>query len=267
MSRPQGTLFGINLLERGSLGTKIRDAQLYAGWKWKHAPRLRQFRNKHQGQDCFIIGNGPSLNKMNLEVLKDYHTFGLNKIYLMEDRGIDLNLSYLASTNALVIEQSRERFEQMEHPIFLSHTAAAGVVRDLPNIHRLHTLNVWSFYEDITQPICEGYTVTYVALQLAYYMGFRRVFLIGVDHSFKQSGQSNETQTYEGDDQNHFDPNYFKGQQWQLADVDGSEVSYHLANYHYRKDGREIWDATVGGKLEVFPKLGFADALQLARPK
>ena len=268
MARPQGTLFGINLLERGSLGTKLRDARLYFNWKRKYAPKLRRFQNRHAGQDCFIIGNGPSLNNMDLGVLANYHTFGLNKIYLMENRGVDLNLSYLVSTNALVIEQSRARFEQREHPVFLSHTAAAAAnVRDLPHIQRLHTLNVWSFYDDLTQPICEGYTVTYVAMQIAYYMGFRRVFLIGVDHSFKQSGRSNETQVYEGDDQNHFDPNYFKGQAWQLADVDGSEVSYHLANYHFRKDDREIWDATVGGKLEVFPKIPFERALARARKK
>lgn len=265
MSRPQGALFGINLLERGSLGQKWQEAKLYLQWKRKYAPRLRQFKDLHAGEDCFIIGNGPSLNKMDLRLLAPYHTFGLNKIYLMEDRGVDLNPSYLVSTNALVIEQSAERFEQRDHPIFLSHTAAAGVVDHKDHIHRLHTLNVWSFYDDLTQPICEGYTVTYVAMQIAYYMGFRRVFLIGVDHSFKQSGSSNETQVYEGDDVNHFDPNYFKGQQWQLADVDGSEVSYHLANYHFRKDGRQIFDATVGGKLEVFPKISFEQALKMAR--
>ena len=267
MSRPHGALFNLNALTKGGLGDKLRELRLYWQWKRKFAPRLRQFKNLHAGQDCFIIGNGPSLNKMDLAPLADYHTFGLNKIYLLRDRGIDLNLSYLASCNALVVQQSHEEFEQMTHPVFLSHTAAAGVVAERKHIHRLHTLNVWSFYDDITQPICEGWTVTYVAMQLAYYMGFKRVFLIGVDHSFKQQGAANETQTYEGDDANHFHPDYFKGQQWQLADVDGSEVSFHLANYFYRKDGREIWDATVGGKLEVFPKISFEQALAVAGRK
>ena len=267
MSRPHGALFNLNALSKGGLAEKFRELRLYWQWKRKYAPRLRQFERKHAGEDCFIIGNGPSLNQMDLAPLAEYYTFGLNKIYLMAERGIDLDLSYLVSCNALVVQQSHEAFERMTHPVFLSHTAAAGVVAELPHIHRLHTLNVWSFYDDITQPICEGWTVTYVAMQLAYYMGFRRVFLIGVDHSFKQRGKANETQVYEGDDANHFDPNYFKGQQWQLADVDGSEVSFHLANYFYRKDQREIWDATVGGKLEVFPKLAYEEALRLANKK
>ena len=155
----------------------------------------------------------------------------------------------------------------MKCPVFLSYTASQGVVDDKPNVQRMHTLNIWSFYEDISQPICEGNTVTFVSMQIAYYMGFRRVFLIGVDHSFKQSGSSHEVQTYEGDDENHFHPDYFKGQQWQLADVYGSEVSYHLANYFYLKGGRQIMDATKGGKLEVFPKISFEQALEIAKPK
>ena len=268
MARPQGALFGINLLEgTQGISDKLTEARRYLAWKRKYAKKLRQFKDLHKGQDCFIIGNGPSLNKTDLAPLADYHTFGLNKIYLMRDRGIDLNLSYLVSVNELVIEQSKQEFEQMTCPTFLSHTAAHGKIDDKAHIHRLHTLNTWSFYEDIAQPICEGFTVTYVAMQIAYYMGFERVFIIGVDHSFKQSGNSNETQVYEGDDQNHFDPNYFKGQKWQLADVYGSECSFHLANYHYKKANRLILDATIGGKLDVFKKIDYAEALNIARKK
>lgn len=267
MARPQGALFGMNLFgSREGLAKKWTEARDYFTWRRKYAPLLHAFKDKHKGEDCFIIGNGPSLNKMDLAPLRDYHTFGQNKIFLIFEK-VDLNLSYLVSVNPLVIEQSAEQFAQMKCPVFLSHTASKSVVPDRPNIHRLHTLNVWSFYEDIAQPICEGNTVTYVSLQLAYYMGFRRVFLIGVDHSFKQTGQSHEVQVYKGDDENHFHPDYFKGQPWQLADVYGSEVSYHLANYFYQKSGRTIHDATLGGKLEVFPKIAFSDALRLAKKK
>ncbi len=266
MARPQGALFGLNLLERDGFGKKLGEGLDYLRWRRKFAGQLGQFKDKHKGQDCFIIGNGPSLKNMDLSPLRDYHTFGQNKIFLLFDK-VDLNLSYLVSVNKLVIEQSAREFEAMKCPVFLSYTAAKGVVDELPHIQRLHTMNLWSFYEDISQPICEGNTVTYVSLQIAYYMGFSRVFLIGVDHSFKQAGQSHEVQVYKGDDENHFHPDYFKGQQWQLADVYGSEVSYHMANYYYKKDGRQILDATVGGKLDVFPKIDFEEALRLAKQK
>ena len=266
MARPQGALYGINLFGKDGFSKKLEEGKQFLSWKRKYAPKLKQFKDKHKGEDCFIIGNGPSLKKMDLGLLADYHTFGQNKIFMIFEKH-DLNLSYLVAVNPYVIEQSKKEFEEMYCPVFISHTAGHGVIDDKPHIHRLHTLNTWSFYEDIAQPICEGMTVTFVSLLIAYYMGFRRVFLVGCDHYFKQSGGSHEVQVYEGDDENHFHPDYFKGQKWQLADVYGSEVSYHMANYHYLKDGRQIIDATVGGHLEVFPKIGFEEALKVAKRK
>ncbi|MCR9290563.1 MAG: DUF115 domain-containing protein [Bacteroidetes bacterium] len=266
MSRPHGALYSVNVANKKGFSQKIREAKLYFQWKRKYAARLKKYKDIHKGEDCFIIGNGPSLNKMDLAPLANYHTFGLNKIYMIFEK-VDLNLSYLVCVNELAIEQCHEEFEKMYCPTFLSHTASDGIVKQEPHIERLHTLNVWSFYDDISQPICEGNTVTYVAMQIAYYMGFKRVFLVGVDHSFKQQGKPHETQVYEGDDENHFHPDYFKGMKWQLADVYGNEVSYHLANYHYKNDDRQILDATVGGKLEVFPKIRYEEAISIAKKK
>jgi hypothetical protein len=124
-----------------------------------------------------------------------------------------------------------------------------------------------SFGTDPTKPLVYGHTVTYVAMQLAYYMGFKRVFLIGVDHSFAQKGNPNEMQTMEHDDPNHFHPDYFKGHRWQLADLDGSELSYQTARLLFNRDERLIFDATVGGKLEVFPKISYEEALKTAGKK
>jgi hypothetical protein len=61
-----------------------------------------------------------------------------------------------------------------------------------------------------------------------------------------------------GDDPNHFAPGYFgKGFRWQLPDLDGSERAYRLARKAYAEAGRHIVDATVGGKLTIFPKVDF----------
>lgn len=241
----------------------------YYRWKRKHAGRLRQFKNCHAGQDCFIIGNGPSLNKMDLSALQDYHTFGLNKIYLMFDRG-GLNLSYHVAVNPLVIQQSHAAFGQLRCPSFLSYAASppALTLNAQPFQFFLYTSGqTLSFAKDLEDRVNEGWTVTYVALQIAYYMGFRRVFLIGVDHNFKTNGSPNEKQVLSGPDPNHFDPNYFGGQEWHLPDLDGSEMAYRLAHFHFARSERTILDATLDGKLDVFPKIGFDVALQQARKK
>lgn len=258
----------LSLLEGYKFYRKNNNNSGYVEWYYKHRPLLKKFHNIHIDEDCFIIGNGPSLNQMDLSLLNQYHTFGLNKIHLMFEK-TKLSLSYHAAVNPLVIEQMKSEIENnvFKCPIFLSYKASKNVIEHKSHVFRLNTDNVWSFYRDITNPIEEGFTVTFVALQIAYYMGFKNVFLIGVDHNFKQSGKPNEKQAHLHDDINHFHPDYFKGHDWHLADIEGNEASYYLAKHEYHESGREIYDATVNGKLNVFNKIGFEDALKMAKKK
>jgi hypothetical protein len=232
----------------------------YLNWYFKYSKKLKKFKDIHKGEDCFIIGNGPSLNKMDLTPLRNYHTFGLNKIYLLFDK-VDLNLSYHVAVNPLVIEQSVNNFKGLNCHSFLSYRPAVKVLPSSEHIHYIMTGGPYSFQADLQKQICEGHTVTYVAMQIAYYMGFKRVFLIGVDHNFFVQGKPNELQTLDGSDPNHFAPNYFGNQQWHLPDLEASELSYHLAKFFYGRDERKIYDATVDGKLEIFPKMSFETAL------
>jgi hypothetical protein len=237
----------------------------YREWYFKHSKRLLKFKDIHKGEGCFIIGNGPSLNKMDLSPLRNYHTFGLNKIYLMFDK-VDLNLSYHVAVNSLVIEQSVSEFEALRCPSFLSFMEAYKVVRHLEHIYFLHWGGPITFQEDITRQV-HGHTVTTVALQLAYYMGFSRIFLIGVDHNYKTDGKPSEKQFLQGDDQNHFDPRYFGNKEWHLPDLEASELDYYLARFHFKRDGRLIYDATVDGKLNIFPKISYEQVFKLCSKK
>ncbi len=77
-----------------------------------------------------------------------------------------------------------------------------------------------------------------------------------MDHSGSVAGKANSTIVSQGDDPNHFDPRYFgKGFRWQLPDFEMSEIGYQLARQAYEADGRQVLDATIGGKLTVFPKV------------
>ena len=237
----------------------------YYIWKNRYADRLKKFKDIHKGEDCFIIGNGPSLNKMDLTKLNDYYTFGLNKIYYIFDR-VGLNLSYYISVNKLVIEQSANEFDKISCPKFLAVEGNSEIEETIANCYPIHTVGgVNGFQENITFPIIEGGTVTAVALQIAYYMGFKQIFLIGVDHNFAVKGTPNEEQTLSGNDESHFDPRYFAGQKWNLPDLEASETSYMLAKYIFNADERKIFDATVDGKLTVYPKISFDQALKISR--
>ncbi|MDE3184134.1 MAG: DUF115 domain-containing protein [Bacteroidota bacterium] len=240
----------------------------YINWFLNCRPSLFQYQNIHKGQDCFIIGNGPSLNKTNLSLLNDFYVFGLNKIHLIFDKH-PLDLTYHVAANPLVIDQTKEELKNNIYncPSFLSYEASTNIENNIKNVYKILTNAPWSFYKDITQPISEGYTVTYVAMQIAFYMGFENVYLVGMDHNFKQSGKPNEEQHHKEEDVNHFHPDYFKGHQWHLADLEGNEASYAMARHQFHANGRNIYDATIDGKLTIFPKVNFDEALKLAKKK
>jgi hypothetical protein len=222
----------------------------------RSAAALRTYRDRHRGQRCFIIGNGPSLASMDLSPLRGEVTFGLNRVYLMFDR-LGFPTTYLVSVNRYVIEQCADDLVRLALPTFLSWHSRR-FVPDKSRAIFLRSIRRPHFATDPTIGLWEGATVTYVALQLAYYMGFREVILIGVDHSFATKGPAHQLVTSQGDDPNHFDPSYFgKGFRWQLPDLETSEIAYRMASNAFEADGREVLDATVGGKLEVFRKVEF----------
>lgn len=253
-----------SLAREAYLGLRRMPGALVAArhpWRRDSIARLGEWKDKYKGQRAFIIGNGPSLNQTDLSRLKDEFTLGLNRIYLMFPK-LGFSTSCLVSVNDLVIEQSLPEISALTIPTFLSWRSRrffprSSGIASLPTF-LYTTYESPTFARDARGRLWEGATVTNVALQLAYHMGFRKVILIGVDHNFASKGKANQEVVSQGDDPNHFSAAYFgKGFRWQLPDLDTSEVGYRMARAAYEQDGREVLDATVGGKLTVFRKVEY----------
>ena len=223
---------------------------------------LSSIKNKHKEDRCFIIGNGPSLKNLDLSLLKKEITFGLNRIYLIFDK-IDFQTTYFVCVNQLVIEQCYQEIKKIKSIKFINKNSKRYFTFS-ENLCYIscegHPDSAPWFSCDIMNGICTGGTVTYVALQMAYYMGFKQVILIGIDHFFKTQGKPHQVVVTTDSDLNHFESNYFgKGFRWQLPDLEKSELSYRLAKHQFERNGREICDATIGGKLNVFRKIDYYD--------
>lgn len=228
-------------------------------WRRESMRRLADLKDVHKGRRAFIIGNGPSLKQTDLGKLGNEVTFGLNRIYLMFPE-LGFTTTYYVSVNDLVIEQCTTDISALPMPKFLSWRShrffPAG---SLPATFLYTTYDNPGFARDVCHRVWESATVTYVALQLAFHMGFGQVILVGVDHNSNVPGKANTTIVSQGDDPNHFHPGYFgKGFRWQLPDFETSEIGYRLALKAYETEGRQVLDATIGGKLTVFPKVDFS---------
>lgn len=219
--------------------------------------RLKKYHNKYVDKKAVILCNGPSLLDVDFDLLDNVYTFGLNKINLLFDKK-RFRPSSIVSVNPYVIAQNKEFFNSTDIPLFINSSSKKHISNK--NTVFIHTSTEKFFSETPYISLYQGYTVTFVAMQLAYYFGFSEVALVGCDHNFVTKGQANKTVVSGDSDPNHFDKSYFAGGvKWQLPDLFQSEVSYQMAKDVFEENGRKIFNCTKNGKLEIFERKKLED--------
>lgn len=239
------------------------DNFLYAGSPERD--HIASLKDAYKGRPILIVGNGPSLNKTPLEDFIGVPAIGMNKIDLLYKRS-KWRPSLVMCVNSMVVKQNIDQFRANEIPTYLAWKARWFVRNKPEHIHYFDLRESEDFQGDATAGFGSGVTVTYAALQMAYYLGANPVIIVGVDHNFDKVGGYATYEKRKGDDNNHFDPNYFKdGTVWGLPNLDASEDVYIAAREAFAADGRKVYDATIGGKLQVFPKISIEEAVNLAK--
>jgi len=250
---------------RFALKVRIDEIPHAIAWKFHSSARknkayIQEFKDIHVGKRCFIVANGPSLQKTNLDLLENEFTIGMNRIYLNFDNS-PFRPSYFVTVNELILEQCAGEISQLTMPTFLNWNRRNyyGAPNSMRYFLKSKMVLKDSFQYDLTHPLVVGATVTFVALQLAYYMGFQKVILIGLDHNYKDKGVPSKTETRTSErDESHFHAEYFpKGFQWQLPDLLRSEIEFKISRKAFEADGREVLDATIGGKCQIFKKTDY----------
>ncbi len=235
-------------------------------------PQLAEFKDIHRGRRCFVVGNGPSLNAMDLSPLDHEITFGMNCIFLGFER-FGFRPTYYTVEDVFVAEDNSRAINELTGmvkflPLDLAHCLADGPETCWVNFTRLYKPYP-QFSDNAAAQVFWGSTVTYLALQLAYWMGCEPIYLIGVDFDYKVPGYAEGTEeiTSREDDVNHFHPAYFgPGKRWHHPRLDRVLPSYEKAQEFVTARGRRIVNATAGGKLNVFPRADYASLFATRRP-
>ncbi|MGH8507224.1 MAG: FkbM family methyltransferase [Gammaproteobacteria bacterium] len=244
---------------------------MYARWSIEFSPRLRALRERYQGmRRCFIIGNGPSLNQTDLSKLRDEVIFGVNGIFLNFE-AMGFRPTFYVVEDHLVAEDRAEQINRLRgmtklFPINLAYCLDEGpdtiFFNHQPRISHPHGFD---FSTDASQVTYTGCTVTFTCMQLAYYLGFQEIYLIGIDASYAVPATTEKYDSYgttvldmSEDDPNHFHPDYFgKGYRWHDPQVDKMIEAYEEARRVTEGHAVKILNATVGGKLEVFERVQY----------
>lgn len=236
-------------------------------------------RGRHAGQRCFILGNGPSANKLDLMALKGEIVISVSNGYLHQGYATFApryhcvpQITYGKMTREDVVAWFTEMHQQLGNAeLFLNETEAELVrTHGLFPGRTVHYVALRESFDelsereiiDITRPIPRVESVPVMALMLAMYMGFSDIILLGVDHDSWLTGHYNyafKVKALDGKDVSVdnegriLTPNYdtFHGlarlwRQYRILGEIASENKIRIAN------------ATDGGELDEFPRQEFA---------
>lgn len=230
---------------------------------------IQSLKGKHQGERCFIIGNGPSLSVNDLDKLKNEITFGTNRIFHIFEK-TEWRPTYYMAVDSDFIKYNYEKIKTVAAQyIFLSNIYHIPIGEKTKNIVYINEyakfpVNKWNdisafVNEDLSKYFSIGYTVTFTAIQLALYMGVKEIYLLGVDFNYSSTRNSKGRLV-----KNDSIEDYFDGKKYHSSILNYNSVlhAYKIANEYCKFHDIKICNATRGGKLEVFKRVSFDD-LQL----
>lgn len=259
---------------------------------WKKKVRTFKELRKLERLDVFIVGNGPSLVKHNLDSLTGIPTFASNAVYLIFGR-TNWRPDYYTCVDTAVLPDRSSEIVKWARKLKSTNFVFPDTIftHEKPHVPTLVSSIVpsrknVSFFESVSLElrdspesafqlngtdnlITEATTVTISLMQMAAKLGARRIFLIGCDTSYTipQEARILDQDTPRVDkriildsdsDPNHFDPRYFgAGKVWHTPNTKLMIEHYSVAKSICDKNGIEVFNAGIGGSLEVFPRVSF----------
>lgn len=236
-----------------------------AGFRDERYLALRDCRGLHQGERCFIVATGPSLTTADLQALENEITFGMNAIpklygdthwrptyYGIQDCNVYEKMeevicrAYAGADNVFVSDAIAERFSVPEN--FHQFPYDAVYHDNQLELDRYFA----EFSPDCYAMVYDGYSITYSLIQIAVYMGFREIYLLGADCSYKRGAKNHVVDS--GNDDKNEEKNH-----------DKMIVGYQKAKEYADAHGIQIINCTRGGMLEVFPRRTLEDVLKEAK--
>lgn len=232
-----------------------------------HGKQLAAYKNKYIGQRCFFIGNGPSLRAEDLTKLHEVGevTFAFNRIYNIFNQTpwrptfyISQDEKMLAGCADIVCGlQAEAKFIPIQlewwNDISVDEATYFNIVGQ-----QIDDPQQFLFSDDISRCIYNSSTSMYTAAQIAAYMGFTEIYLIGVDHHFRISQNNQGEIVVDNSVKDYFTDKYNEDKdKLYVPNTERSTLTYVAMRKHCDARNIQVFNATRGGKMEVFPRVEF----------
>ena len=219
------------------------------------ASGLEEFRNLHRGERCFVVGCAPSLQQLDLSHLRGEWAFTVNRGYLAASLGLpQTQYHVVGDPHTYRAYWSEIREASVGRRFYRANVIALPEYSGAPDheaaicypYHESPTMDEGHFAEDVTTGAYRGFTVVLDAVQIAFFMGFSEVYIIGCDLDY----QGPQTHVYESG----------AYEQKRRNDMPIPKVlqSMAVAAQAFRRHGRILANAGVGGCLDTIPRVEFA---------
>lgn len=218
------------------------------------------WKDAYKGKCCFIIGNGPSLNCNDLDKLKSEICFGTNAIYELFDK-TEWRPSFYCVWDQRFLLQYIDKISELVNLnkiIGIHEISKNPIINDAAYL-RIESEDFYpslpSFSSDITKCVYEGNSVLYMCMQIAAYMGFSTIYLLGVDHNYSVNLLPDGTIEHNYGVKNHFSGS--NDEVSVLPQLNKVTLAFKSAKNYTDLHGIKVYNATRGGKLEVFERVDF----------
>lgn len=224
---------------------------------------LHDLKDRYTGNRCFIICTGPSLTIDDLNKITNEYTFGMNSICLLADK-TNFRPTFYGCNDLGVYNKLKFNMEQYcgdSVEVFVSDRIKRhGKIKNnwhvFPENVAYHTFDRWfrqdfwcKFSADCYRTVYGMHSITHSLIQIAVYMGFKEIYLLGADCSFTQ-GKKIHFQDYGVPD-----TTIDTARERNIAGYE--EVKKQMKKYGFR-----VFNATRGGKLEVFERVNLDELLK-----
>ena len=245
---------------------KRRIYQWYYSLRYRsELKKLAEYKDKYKGKRCFVIGTGPSLTPEDLNALECEYTFASNGIFKFFDKTkfrpdfytvCDRTYYSANRVNVDAVVAKKQKIYPLDFALnFGFNKECCYFLR--PYYRSKHL----KFRTNPMRAFEEGSTVTYHLLQLAAMMGFSEIYLLGIDfnYSLHIDNKGNLIKDDKVKDYAYND----KAANYTIPNLEASYNAYCSAEEYCRLHNYEvrIFNATRGGKLEVFKRVSFDEVL------
>ena len=223
--------------------------------------KLSGLKNKFQGKRCFIIATGPSLTNEDILKLREEYTFSMNAMCLKYEE-LGWKPTFYGIQDKGVFEKVKKHIENSDVEYVFVDDIYRKVLPQNSNFYffpRNPYYNAYNAYfknkykakfsNNPAVIVYDGFTITCSLIQIAIFMGFKKIYLLGCDCNYNMQGAK------------YFVDHGHKADFLESAH-DRMLAGYRAAKEYADNNGIKIYNATRGGMLEIFERVNLDEVLK-----